>query len=45
MQIGEPVRIVIVEPLDFPPYLPAAEPQPEQTPASDAKPEQAPISR
>ena len=45
MQIGKSVRAIIVEPVDLPPHLPAAEPQPEQTPASDTKPERCTAQR
>jgi len=43
MQIGEPVRTVIVEPLELPVCEPKAEPQPEPKP-TQPEPEKLPAT-
>jgi hypothetical protein len=43
MQIGEPLRTIIVEPLEFPARQPTGEPEPTLVP--EAEPEEAPTAQ
>jgi hypothetical protein len=43
MQIGEPLRTIIVEPLELPVNEPSAEPEPEPEPL-EPEPEQVPAT-
>jgi len=46
MQIGEPLRTIVVEPLESPVEQPAREPEPEpiQSPETEPEPEQVPAA-
>jgi hypothetical protein len=37
MQIGEPIRTIVVEPLEFPVNQPTGEPEPVSVPKSDSE--------
>jgi hypothetical protein len=43
MQIGEPMRTIVVEPLELPVKQPAGEPQP--VPVPEPEPEQVPVAQ
>jgi len=44
MQIGEPLRTIVVEPLELPVQEPAGEPEPAPQ-APEPEPEQVPVAR
>ena len=44
MQIGEPLRTIVVEPLELPVQEPAGEPEPVHVPESEPEPEQVPVA-
>ena len=44
MQIGKPLRTIVVEPLELPVERPASEPEPEPN-APEPEPEQVPATR
>ena len=43
MQIGEPIRTIVVEPLELPVSQPTGEPEP--VPAPELEPEQVPVAQ
>jgi hypothetical protein len=45
MQIGEPLRTIVVEPLELPVNDPQPRPEPEPAPQSEPEPEQVPAKR
>ena len=45
MQIGDPLRTIIVEPLELPIYEPTADPNPDLIPAPEPEPEQVPAKQ
>ncbi len=45
MQIGEPLRTIVVEPLELPVNDPQPRPEPEPTPQAEPEPEQVPAKQ
>jgi len=45
MQIGEPLRTIVVEPLELPVDDPQTRPEPEPIQSPEAKPEPVPVKR
>ena len=45
MQIGEPLRTIVVEPLELPVQQPAGEPDPLPVPVPVPEPEQVPVAQ
>lgn len=45
MQIGEPLRTIVVEPLELPVNDPQTQPDPEPAPQPEPEPEQVPAER
>lgn len=45
MQIGEPLRTIVVEPLELPVSNPQTQPDPERAPQPEPEPEQVPVKR
>jgi hypothetical protein len=45
MQIGEPLRTIVVEPLELPVNDPQTRPEPEPAPQPEPEPEQVPAKR
>ena len=45
MQIGEPIRTIVVEPLEIPVEQPRGEPEPVPVPEPEPEPEQVPVAR
>jgi len=44
MQIGEPLRTIVVEPIELPVKQPASEPEPVPVPEPEPEPEQVPVT-
>ncbi len=44
MQIGEPLRTIVVEPLHLPVKQPAGEPKPVHAPETEPEPMQVPVA-
>ena len=44
MQIGEPLRTIVVEPLELPVKPPADEPEPDAIPLAQPEPERVPVA-
>ena len=45
MQIGEPLRTIVVEPLELPVKQPTGEPEPVPAPEPEPEPEQVPVAQ
>ena len=45
MQIGKPLRTIVVEPLELPVEQPKGEPEPHPMPSPDSEPEQVPAKQ
>jgi len=45
MQIGEPLRTIVVEPLELPVSEPQTQPDPERAPQQEPEPDQVPAKR
>ena len=45
MQIGEPLRTIVVEPLELPVKQPTSEPEPVPVPEPEPEPEQVPVAQ
>jgi hypothetical protein len=45
MQIGEPLRTIVIEPLELPVDDPQTQPDPEPAPQPEPEPEQVPAKR
>ena len=45
MQIGKPLRTIVVEPLELPVEQPTREPEPEPIQSPESEPEQVPATR
>ena len=45
MQIGKPLRTIVVEPLELPVSQPTGEPEPDRAPAPEPEPEHVPVAQ